>query len=72
MQPLLNILLPSPLLFHTLLLLLLPLQDLQAFEDAKRKLAEDGRALPEGFVKVLQMPAARTGQQQRQAAAAEQ
>jgi hypothetical protein len=52
-----------------LLLLLLPLllQDLQAVEDAKRKLAEDrnGKALPEGFVKVVQMRPARPNQQQQ-------
>jgi hypothetical protein len=40
--------------------LLLP-QDLRAVEDAKRKLADEpnGSELPDGFVKVLQMPPAR-------------
>jgi hypothetical protein len=35
-------------------------QDLEAVEDAKRKLADEpnGRALPGGFIKVLQMPSA--------------
>jgi hypothetical protein len=42
-------------------------QDLQAVEDAKRKLADEpnGRALPDGFVKVVQMRPARPNQQQQ-------
>jgi hypothetical protein len=43
-------------------------QDLQAVEDAKRKLAEgrNGKPLPEGFVKVVQMAPARAGGRMQQ------
>lgn len=44
---------------------LLYLQDLQAVDDAKQHLATSkGQAIPEGFVKVVQMRPAREGGQQ--------